>query len=202
MNGFFGDDHRSIAFVFDKVERDAKEPQLFHVRGRERFRKLVTSFEGTLKVHRIVDCDSCDATVPEEYSARAYTASATFNLREDQYKKDSGVFSGEAFLDFLVTDNGIVGTPDVPITGIVIESTPTKGSTRLLRGIWTSTVTGQTKPLLVANDVFIISPEIYSDFGTGDRSSQVNPKYAKLGWDTYWENDEWWAKTPKPSLNL
>jgi hypothetical protein len=30
----------------------------------------------------------------------------------------------------------------------------------------------------------------------------VNPALAKYGWGENWENDEWWTKSPKPSLSL
>ena len=202
MHGFFGTDHHSISMVFDEVRRDVQEPQLFHVRGRDRFRKAITPFEGTMRIQRIADFDSCYIHKYGGDSIRAYTASAVFTLRQDKRRTDAGVFSGEAFLDFFVTNSGYCGLPEKPIEGIIVNGTPTKGSNRLLRGNWTNFRTGQTKPLLVANDLFIISPEIHADFGVGDRGTQVNPKYAKQGWSDYWENDEWWADSPKPKLSL
>jgi hypothetical protein len=201
MLGFLGADHYSISMVLDKVQQDAREPQLFHVRGRDRFRKVITPFEGTLRIQHVADFDSCYIHKYGGDSIRAYTASAVFSLRQEQ-RADAGVFSGEAFLDFYVTNDGYCGLPEKPIEGILVNGTPTKGSNRLFRGTWTSARTGQTKPLLVANDLYIIAPELYADFGVGDRGTQVNPKYAKLGWSEYWENSEWWAKSPKPSLSL
>lgn len=202
MIGFLGTDHYSISMVFDHVQRDAREPQLFHVRGRDRFRKVITPFVGTLRIQHIADFDSCYIHKYGGDSIHAYTASAVFALHQDKQRGGAGVFSGAAFLDFFVTNDGYCGLPEKPIEGIIVNGTPTKGSNRLFRGIWTNSRTGQTKPLLVANDLFIISPEIYADFGVGDRGTQINPKYAKQGWFDYWENDEWWADSPKPKLSL
>ena len=54
----------------------------------------------------------------------------------------------------------------------------------------------------MSSDIFLLSPSLIKDFGIGDRGAQVNPKYAKLGWNELWENDEWWADSPKPKLSL
>lgn len=202
MTGFLGRDHYSISLVFDEVERDVNQPQLFHVRGRDRFHKAITPFEGTIQIQRIADFDSCFVQAPAEDSARVYTASAVFSFRQAKQRKDAGVFSGQAFLDFYVTNEGYYRTPEVIMEGNIDKRTPTRGSGRLFRGEWTRYGAGEIKPFLAANDLFVIAPEIYSDFGVGDRGTQVNPKYAKLGWSEYWENTEWWAKSPKPTLNL
>jgi hypothetical protein len=202
MSGFFGQDHRSISLVFDEVKRDANRPQLFQVSGRDRFHKVITPFEGTIQIQRIADFDSCYVQAPDEDSARVYTASAVFTFRQVKSRQDAGSFSGEAYLDFYITNKGYYRTPEVVMGGIVDKHTPTRGSGRLFRGIWTGYATKQTKPFLAANDLFVISPEIYADFGVGDRGTQINPKYAKLGWSDYWENSEWWADSPKPKLSL
>ena len=48
----------------------------------------------------------------------------------------------------------------------------------------------------------MVVPEALAKLGIGDRSEEVNPNLAELGWNEAWENDEWWADSPKPSLNL
>jgi hypothetical protein len=40
------------------------------------------------------------------------------------------------------------------------------------------------------------------DLYIGERGETINPKYAGLDWSEAWENDEWWAKSPKPQLTL
>jgi hypothetical protein len=55
---------------------------------------------------------------------------------------------------------------------------------------------------LVGVDLEEISRDIVPDFNIGERGFMLNPKYAHLGWDKYWQNDEWWADSPQPSLNL
>jgi len=35
---------------------------------------------------------------------------------------------------------------------------------------------------------------VLTRFGLGDRSGNINRKYARVGWDTYWKNEEWWVE--------
>ena len=28
----------------------------------------------------------------------------------------------------------------------------------------------------------------------GARDAHINPRYARVGWNTYWQNDEWWVE--------
>jgi hypothetical protein len=35
--------------------------------------------------------------------------------------------------------------------------------------------------------------DILADFSYGERDIQINEKYVHLGWDNYWEQDEWWV---------
>ena len=62
--------------------------------------------------------------------------------------------------------------------------------------------TRQVKTFVVPDNVFAAAPEVCKDFGIGDRSREINPKYAKPGWSELWENEEWWADSPKPKLSL
>ncbi|RZK99109.1 MAG: hypothetical protein EOO62_25270 [Hymenobacter sp.] len=71
------------------------------------------------------------------------------------------------------------------------------------QGTWTSASTGRTvQALWVENIIGYHGPHAFADFLMGDRGMEINPKYAKLGWDNYWANDEWWAASPKPRLSL
>jgi hypothetical protein len=39
-------------------------------------------------------------------------------------------------------------------------------------------------------DIIGYSPNILGDLVVGEREFHINPKYAKLGWNEYWTNDE------------
>ncbi|WP_210114267.1 hypothetical protein [Hymenobacter aquaticus] len=193
FSGFFGADHYRIGFVFSRVTQDAQRPEVFHVQGKNQFKKVVTPFEGTLTVTQIADLDSyMDLDSVAMRTARAYTVTADFVLRENPAAKTAGVFRGTGHLDLYRTADGtmdqLIGMPGVA------DKNPTKGSGLLFAGEWTSNSTGRRKPVLLANDVFVIAPAVLKDFGIGERGGEINPKYAKLGWTAIWENEEWWAE--------
>ena len=42
---------------------------------------------------------------------------------------------------------------------------------------------------------------ILADFSYGERDIQINEKYVHLGWDNYWEQDEWWVDSKTKMWN-
>ena len=64
-----------------------------------------------------------------------------------------------------------------------------------MEGTWTNYKTAEVKPIICALDLFMFANDILEDFSYGEREIEINENYRKLGWDTYWENDEWWSET-------
>ena len=223
LQGFFGPDHYRFAMAFTSVTRDAQRPEVYHVRGKCRYRKNIRPFEGTLTVRQIVDLDAPwdydefspqaqDSTLTEaaaidsteaQYErnrrlSHPYTLRAELQIREET-AENSGIFRGEAIINFYVATLKRLGYVTAPF---VNQKAPANGSAMLLHGSRRNLTTREVKTFVVADDVFAAAPEVYKDFGVGDRGGQINPKYAKLGWNELWENDEWWADSPKPKLSL
>ena len=69
-----------------------------------------------------------------------------------------------------------------------------RGGGVLFKGNWTNPETRQQKPVLWVQNIFYYQQDIFREFTVGERDPDFNPKYAKLGWDTYWQNEEWWAE--------
>ena len=220
LEGFFGPDHYRFVMVFSQATRDKVHPEVYHVSGKCHYRKNIRSFTGTLTLRRIEDADvfysPSDDIFAAEYAAsldpdstnerlirasaqlHIYSAWARLQLTEEA-TENSGKFEGEAVLNFYVNDKKRVGYASAPS---LLDGEPARGSGLLLRGIRRNRTTQQLKKFVVADDVFAAAPDVYKDFGIGDRGYEINPKYAKLGWNEAWANDEWWADSPKPSLNL
>jgi len=199
LDGFFGPDHYRISFVFTQVLRDNADPSLFHVSGKNRYKQQVTPFNGVLRVTKLADLEHRYLDlVPEDSLTQGYTATASFTLQESAATSNAGKFIGTGILDFYLIPPSKVGYAQI-MGG---EDGPARGQGLLFKGHWTSSKTGQEKELLVARDVFSIAPDVLKNFAIGERDATINPKYAKLGWDKYWENDEWWAETSKSSLSL
>ncbi|MGI4875072.1 MAG: hypothetical protein ACRYFX_28290 [Janthinobacterium lividum] len=210
FEGFFGPDHYHFAMVFSQVKRDADNPTRYYVLGKCRYRKNIRPFSGTLTVRQIAGLAYpgflqavaiSDSNAADSVAGRTYTARAQLQLREET-KENSGIFEGEVLLDFYVVPSRPVGYVRVYNHEGIEPSLPTRGSGLLLQGNRLNVSTGQVKSFTVGPWLAAVAPNVYKDFMLDERMGQINPKYAKLGWNEHWENDEWWAATPKPKLSL
>lgn len=61
----------------------------------------------------------------------------------------------------------------------------------------TATKTAQRKTVVFANFYGAAVPQALTTLGLGNRSEEINPDLAGLGWNVGWENEEWWANSPK-----
>ncbi|MDO7851521.1 hypothetical protein [Hymenobacter convexus] len=215
LDGFFGADPQRLSLAILQATRDSLRPELIHVTGKARNRKQISSFSGEIHFTQLADYfdqgfllsqggDEFSQDTTKEggpvINANAYSASATFRFVGNA--PATYVLTGQALLDFWVRSDGKVGMMYTPGEGMVLEKAPTKGSGLVFTGNWQEPAGKSARPFLVSLNIFLQSPDLIKDFGIGDRNSQVNSKYAKLGWSTYWENDEWWADSPKPKLSL
>lgn len=210
FEGFFGPDHYHFAMAFTQVTRDANDPAVYHVLGKCRYRQNIRPFSGQLTVRRIADLSYpgflqaksiLESRATDSVNGRTYTAHAQLQLREEQ-KENSGIFEGEVLLDFYTVPSQKPNFVTVFDHEGIDERFPTRGCGLLLRGKRRNVTTGQIKSFTVAPWVSAVAPDVFKDFMLDERMGEINPKYAKLGWSEYWNNDEWWADSPKPHLNL
>jgi hypothetical protein len=200
MDGFYGPENYRISFHIDTVRRDKHRPNVFYFQGRDRYKRTITPFTGALTVTRLAPLPDTVA-MEHHLGNRAYSAFASFVLREDSTAKGAGHCTGRAVLDFQVNDSN--QATEASFDGIDSGwNNPTRGCGQVFRGIWQDNRTGQRKSVAWANFYGVIVPEVLRDLGLGERGDEVNPKLARYGWNTIMENDEWWAKSPKPSLSL
>ncbi len=201
LEGFLGKEHRRLGLAITHVRRDPAQPRVFWVTGKMRLRRVTTPFTGKLTVEKILDLQDDMVGPGESADSTNYlcTASASFHFRPVG-RQLAGEFAGQAFFDFVVPQRGSI----YMITTIMTQPNdafPARGCGMVLRGHWLA-ATGRREPMVVAKDLFAISSEVFPDFGIGDRGTEVNPKYAHLGWNEAWENDEWWADSLRPRLSL
>lgn len=216
LDGFFGKNPQRLSMAILKATRDSLQPSVYHIIGKTRYKKQITSFEGTIQLAKLANYYDQDILLVQQedtfiqdtitgkgniVNAKAYSATASFNFTNSSSPTTCSLV-GQVLLDFWITNSGKTGMIYPAFAGLILDKAPTKGSGLLLKGSWQDVATNSRKPFLVSRDIFLLSPDIIQDFGMGDRGSQVNPKYAKFGWNTYWENDEWWADSPKVALTL
>jgi hypothetical protein len=199
LDGFYGGEHRHISVIFEQAQRDAAQPNVFQVRGRTRYKKNITPFEGTITVDGLQPLKAeLDLEPGQEAGARAYTATARFVLREDPTTNGAGTYEGTALMDFYQLASG-----KLDLVQLMFDADlPTGGGGLLFRGQWTSNRTGRQQAVAFATYPEAVLPDALKDLYIGERGETLNPKYARLDWSEAWENEEWWAKSPKPSLNL
>jgi hypothetical protein len=197
--GFFGPDHYRIELALLAVSRDATDSLLYHVQGKSRYKKRVSAFAGNIRLERLrrVSIKNFDDELQGKFT-RFYTARGKFEFRESGTRAP-GTFTGLIGADFQQKmDSSLV----VDYFWGDEHQQYAHGGKLRLSGEWVSTQTGLRKEFLVGVDLEEISRDIVPDFNIGERGFMLNPKYAHLGWGKYWQNDEWWADSPQPSLNL
>jgi hypothetical protein len=210
FEGFFGPDHYHFAMVFTQVIRDEADPTVYHVVGKSRYRKNIRPFAGTLTVRQVADLAypgflqslaRQEEKAADSLAGRTYTARARLQLQEEP-RENSGLFEGEVLLDFYAVPAQKPGFVYVFDHEGTDEGLPTRGAGLLLRGNRRNVSTGQVKSFIVGPDVVAVAPYVFKDFMLDERMGEINPKYVKLGWDEYWNHDEWWADSPKSRLNI
>ncbi|MCR5889773.1 hypothetical protein LRS06_18765 [Hymenobacter sp. J193] len=200
MNGFFGPDNYRIQFAMLEVKPDSARPGHFWVKGKNRFKKSIMPFEGEITLTGLHNQPSYLPANDEKLSAEIkasiaawnkrdmYCATGTFLLRETSQGPGAGTFQGKMLIDFEVDEEGELN---------LISRNKDYGAQSggiLLQGFWSSRDGSRRKALTLVDDIFGFNQHILSNFTIGERDPDFNPKYAKLGWNTYWQNDEWWAE--------
>ncbi len=197
MNGFYGTDRYRIEMYFASVTKDSKRPNVYLVKGKSRFKKNITPFSGEIvlnEVQTLRDPNIKDEELKEMNVANMYATKGTFEFREDSTYSGSGVFKGTLAMDFAIN------TDKTNRLWYFSNTDDAKGAGFLFDGEWTSYKSGKSKPIIWARDIFMIGNDILDEFSIGERDVQVNPKYRKLGWDNFWENDEWWNAPAKTAM--
>lgn len=207
LNGFFGPAHYRLAVILLAVRQDSLRPLVYHVRGKSRFKDTILPFRGTITLSQLLEQPHYSAQevaiaqqekwVLPDVNRALYTAIGHFELREQAGQRGVGVYRGRVAFDFGIAENG---KPDYAWR---TDRTPAQNTQLEYAGTWTSTVTKRQTTVLWARELFN-NPDVEAldMFTLGDRERIISPKYARLGWDEYWENDEWWTESPKPRLSL
>jgi hypothetical protein len=196
FDGFYGKDNYRIEMYFGKVSQDPNRKNVYLVEGKSRYKKTIVPFEGEIVFEKATLIK--DPNTEEEAGKITKTAipmktnefvslEGKFTLKEDARLNSSGIFEGKVFLEFNTTELN-----DTQLWFYSPESKAQGGGFKF-EGNWTSYKTGSQKHIVWAKDIFNFADSILEKFSIGEREVEINPKYRHLGWDKYWENDEWWS---------
>ena len=193
VNGFYGADRYRIEFLFTEMKQDEQDPTLFYIKGKNRHKKVITLFEGKMKLNQLRTFKDPNLDVEEVGNMHVqenYAAEGLFELNEmDKTNPYSGFFKGSVKMEFSINDDGQANLWYYS-TGL-----PSGGAGYRFDGNWTSyTKPDMVQPVIWAADIFRIGNDILKDFSVGERDVEINEAYRNLGWDNFWENDEWWTE--------
>ena len=191
LNGCYGYDGRRIEFIFTSVLADARQPGRYAVAGKFRCYGDVTPFRGSVvltRVQRLPNGSQAYAN-GEETTAPVYCATGRFALKATNSNGLGGQFDGRVALDFQPASNH---------KATLLEYT-TNANTRhgglLFDGNWREDAAGEPIPVIIKQGM-AVTHDVLTRFDMGDRSPSISPKYRRVGWDSYWANDEWWLNAP------
>lgn len=194
-NGFYGENRYRIEFVFTKVVKSSTDPTIYFVEGKNRHKKVVTPFKGTMRIAQVrsfIDPNIDEAETEEIGFGDKFAVAGTFEFPEDSAQlATSGLFKGNFKLDFAELKGNPEFTQDL---WFFSNDAPANGSGYRFDGTWTSFVKkDMVKPVIWSRDIFRFANDILKDFSYGERDIEINQAYRELGWDNYWDAEEWWT---------
>jgi hypothetical protein len=197
-NGFYGDNRYRIEFIFTSAEKDPNDPYLIRIKGKNRYKKTISTFEGLMQITsvRLMTDPNMDTEELNETfgSTKIYAVSGLYAFNEDTTLNTSGQFAGKFQMEFTLPQS------EEESGGLwyFSDKSPAEGSGYRFDGFWTSfNKPDMKKPVLWSRDLFRFANNILKDFAYGERDIEINPKYRALGWDNFWDGEEWWTDAPK-----
>ncbi|MDO7846315.1 hypothetical protein Q5H92_08110 [Hymenobacter sp. M29] len=190
LNGCYGYDGRRIEFVFTTVQADAKSPGRYLVAGKFRCYEDVTPFRGSVELQQVQRLPTEQARYSEfdENKAPVYCATGSFALRATSRHGLGGEFNGRVALDFRLTANQRVEL------ATYTSNPATRNGGLLFDGQWREDAASETTVPALWKQGIAVTRQILTRFEIGERDAHINPKYARVGWNSFWKNDEWWAE--------
>ncbi|TGE16444.1 hypothetical protein [Hymenobacter elongatus] len=181
QNGFVGPHHQRLEVVFQQARQDQQTPGLFHVRALMRLRHRITPLQGQIQLRQVRQHGQRNKQNPQ---LQVYTAVGSFTFWSRQSKQR--LLQGTAAIDF--------DTSDKQECSLYADNLSMKHNTRCFAFEGYYYHNQQRQSALWAADFARLAAEVLSDFNVGGRHVTVNPKYARYGWNEYYQNDEWWAE--------
>jgi hypothetical protein len=190
LNGCFGYDGRRLEFVFLTVQPDAKSPGRYLVAGKFRCYGDVMPFRGSIEVQQVQRLPAEVAVYDDEgiSTAPTYCATGGFALQATGARGLGGQFNGRLALDFQL----------IPSRRAVLMERTANPTTRngglLFEGSWRESATSAENVPAVWKQGIAVTRQVLSRFEIGHRDVEINPKYARVGWNSFWKNEEWWVE--------
>jgi hypothetical protein len=195
FDGFFGEDHYRIQFYFSSVKRDSVNHLVYQVEGKSNFKNNIAPFKGKILLEKARSFVDPKINLSEwkydngDSLKGMYSLVGKLILEEDKNLSHAGVFSGDLRLEYATM------AKSDKFLWFYSPSIGSKGGGFASAGTWQQYGKPTAKPFVFGRDIFMFANDILADFSYGERDIQINEKYVHLGWDNYWEQDEWWVES-------
>jgi hypothetical protein len=172
------------------VRADAKSPGRYLVAGKYRCYGDVMPFRGSIELQQVQRLPAEVAVYGpdgEESAEPTYCATGGFVLRATTTRGLGGQFTGRIALDFQLS---------AAHRAVLVEHTAnpsTRNGGLLFEGSWGDQPGGDTMPAVWKQGI-AVTRQVLRRFEIGHRDVEINPKYARVGWNNFWKNDEWWVE--------
>ena len=189
LNGCYGAECQRLEFVFTSVQADARQPGRYVVAGKFRCYNEVTPFRGSVYLQQVqrLPVDVVSYYNNSSAAAPTYCASGRFAVQATSNRGLGGQFTGRVALDFQLDPRKkpflVAGTPNLA----------TRQGGILFDGQWLENAASEPVRAFWKQGI-AVTRQILSRFEIGLRDQEINPRYARMGWNTFWKNDEWWAE--------
>ena len=178
--GIIGDNYQRLIMDIDHVTKDPQHPNRYLVSGYAQVRKNITDFQGSLTLADIYRYDRFDYGVDEEYRDKGLTeqgfAVFHYQLTENPQQRYSGVFEGQLYSKWYLTDDGVMHYD-------FIDYYSDSYFNNVYYGTWRAYDSDQSKMATWAD--YKLPREIAPDLNIGAGDFSPNPKYFKYGWADY-----------------
>lgn len=175
QNGVYGDDYSRIEFHLTNIEQDNADLLSYRVKGKDRHKNVVTSFEGTIRITKALLYST-----PHEMNDSIYPIRivAHYEFTEDKTSRYSGVFTGTLRTDF-------VYKPREPDVYMLDQEGDDGYMNNTFVGVWTSK-SGKQKKCIWGLERLPFT----EDWDEGAGEIYVNKKYLRNGWESYMKHNE------------
>ncbi|TGE24093.1 hypothetical protein E5K00_02440 [Hymenobacter aquaticus] len=183
QNGFVGPHHQRLEVVFQRVRQLPRQPGSFRVRGLLRYQHRITPLRGRIQLEQVRQYGARDEVNPD---LQVYTAVGKFAFWSARTGRK--VLQGTAAIDF--------DTSDKQEYSLYSDNVSMEHATRLFAFEGYYYQDKKRQRVLWAADLMELAEEVVKDFNIGGRALTINPRYARYGWNEYFQHDEWWTAAP------
>lgn len=195
VQGVIGDDFQRIQVKIISAEKDTKNPNIYHLKGKSKVKNNIVPFSGDLTLNALFLIKDIPTEENLNNIAHQGVITGSYWFKEPKKGKHSGVFKGNYEGKFQISDENKVTLNDLDLFSDHYIN-------NIFNGTW-ETYDKKMKMICKWGDFRV--PDVPSTFDLGAGEFSPNEKYNTKGWGNYnnaflrnnvkaieLEETEWW----------